>query len=530
MSEVSTLNSKIQQLILLCDFNLHSAEDSKKHKTRKALKCFKNILSQSSSEEIKSSSELPELIKCSLNLMQFHVQRRRNIFVKNLFSSLIKILIPDNIDLVIGAIMKFLDDKNLWKFNFICCEIFNSILSCGIPPEVILDQLLDNIDQIIRSNNLRKLHNVVDVLDSTVDNEKFKSLPSVGVQRLLQLYYLSVTVKDENYSLIQAGLEKAIKTMLSVIHTTEVMNLLPNILHLTFNSSLSDIECREFGWNLRQGVSRLQLNQITKDLLPETLAFLLSSMQSTRAIESYLATQYLVVLIDEYNNCEHFSSPEVFYVSTNYEISLGLKSEIGDTRKIIENYRDLFETSIISATKLHISEGDISNAIYSLLCVILVTIPCGFSVTFIVCILMNLQRHALAANRYLCLDDLHRLHAMIASIMTLICWVTRAKTFTKYIQEVVNLRYNLAPQLNPRQHNFHHNIFQCENEYKPNLYFDLWELRYSLWKRFRLDEKLLKDVKKTFSGFTNKHQKKKILRKLLGKSEEKFYKISPIKK
>ena len=68
------------------------------------------------------------------------------------------------------------------------------------------------------------------------------------------------------------------------------------------------------------------------------------------------------------------------------------------------------------------------------------------------------------------------------------CWIHEAQDFHDYVNKIVMERAQWAPHLNPplqSHYNFavHHVLWD-----KPELFFVDWEVRYGLWKRFRLHE------------------------------------------
>lgn len=91
----------------------------------------------------------------------------------------------------------------------------------------------------------------------------------------------------------------------------------------------------------------------------------------------------------------------------------------------------------------------------------------------------------------------YHIHAVIISVLSFICWINRAKDFHDYINRIVMERAQWAPHLNPpiqTSYRFavHHVLW-----YKPELFLIDWEVRYGLWKRFRLDKK--HEVRKTIT-------------------------------
>ena len=91
---------------------------------------------------------------------------------------------------------------------------------------------------------------------------------------------------------------------------------------------------------------------------------------------------------------------------------------------------------------------DISS-IYTVLCMISVSCPCEFTVNFVIGILLEIQNYCFEECEEMEENLFNSLHATLISVMTLICWIHRAASLTKYVELLVKSRYDEAPQLNP---------------------------------------------------------------------------------
>lgn len=432
-------------------------------------------------------------------------------------------MVPEMLEVVINTIMNFLSYEQLWKVECICCEIFHSLLTCRVPPEILLNNMLDYVEEMIAIDNLDESRNVVRVMHSVVSDDHFKVMKHSGVIRMLSLYHVSATKKGEKFHFLRIGFEIVLTKLLETVNVSEISKLFPTILKQIFGEEgLEESERKIFGLTLMHCVGRLRVNRIAENLQPEYIELLLELMTSSCEVESYLAARILATIIDRPNNFDHFSSLMIFREGTNYNIEV--ESELDfEAKKLFDVHRELFETSIICFIKTHSMKPDNLNIIYSLLCIIVASVPCGFIVTFVVCILMNLQEYLITESKNLMQVQINHLHSLIASVLTFICWFSRARSLTKYVHEVVNLRYDVAPYLNPPinqtyQHTELEHRFVNRNE---KLFFDSWELRYSLWKRFRLNEELLLEIVKN-----QEKEEKGIFKLFRKKPSEKFYRIN----
>lgn len=522
--ELSEIRFQIHLLEVYCAVNLDSAVRSTNLNGRKALKvcitrvhsskkltlCFqtlKKILKNSRRQSLQQLHEVSALIECSLILIQAYVANFR--ISKSLvakfwfkptyddakvyFSALMKMLIPERMDMVIATVCKFLKREQLWKVECICSEIFDALLASQAPSEVVLKNILGIIEDMIAAENLEESRHAVRVLYTIIRDEHFASLPASGLENLIKVYHASVEIKDSMLFLIRTGFETVLKRILKTIAVDEVATLLPMLLELTLNSNLSSTACKDFGLTVCEGVARLRAKRIHQNLQKETFELLLDAMSDSCEIKSFMATRFLTLLTDHYGNFEHFSSPIIFYEFTNYEIKVAVKDDT-EALALLDTYQEQLESSIFQVIRMHCDKRDNLRSVYSLMCTLIVSVPCGFTITYVTSILLKIQGHLKTEAQELNQIQVNHLHALIASLMTLICWTTRASSLTKYVHKVINLRYDRAAHLNPPLVDSYQFNERQRHFIKPELIFDPWELRYCFWKYFRLNEDLLNDV------------------------------------
>lgn len=522
--DLSEIQFQIHLLEAYCAVNLDSAVRSTNLNGRKALKVcitrvhrsgkltlhfqtLKKILKNSRRQSLQELHEVSAVIECSLILIQADVAKFRiskNFFEKFLFKptyddakvhfrTLMKMLIPERMEMVITSVCKFLKREQLWKVECVCIEIFEALLSSQALPEVVMEHILGYIEDMIVAENIEESRHAVRVLYAIIRDEHFAGCSAEGLKKFIKLYHSSVETKDSMLFLIRTGFETVLKKILKTISVDKVAKLLPMLLELTLSSNLSKTACKDFGLTVCEGVSRLKANRIHQNLQPETIEFLLDAVYDTCEIKSFLATRFLTLLIDHYGNFDHFSSPIIFYEFTNYKIHVAAEDD-KESIAMFDTYQELFEDAIFRMIRLHCEKRDNLRSIYSLMCTIIVSVPCGFTITFITSILLRIQGFLKSEVQELNQIQVNHLHAVIASIMTLICWVTRASSLTKYVHKVVNLRYDHAAHLNPPLTESYQYIERQRHFIKPELAFDSWELRYCFWKYFRLNEDLLNGV------------------------------------
>lgn len=446
--------------------------------------------------------------------------------VRRRLNELFMLLIPDKFDDVISIVMNLLRDETVSEA--FSSEVFKALWSCRVQTETVLHKLLNLIEELIIVNKVDEAKTIAFGLSRSID-ENLADIRAEGLTRLLRLYHLSVEItKPQNKCFrLKKGFENALIKIFSVMKVDELTKLLPKFLNLTFETNfVSELALKEFSYTIKFALVRLSKNKIDENLVPEIFEFLLSAMSLACKTKSALACEYLAHLFDHFHNSTEISWPKIFYNRTLYKIKMP-KTEDESATKIIENYRELLQSSFLSAIKLHGCTTTNLCAIFKVICMIIVSIPSSCTFTTIITMLMKLQTHVLDDNSLnLAPYDKNRIHACIISIMTLICWVTRAKSLNKYVHEIVRMRFCHAPHLNPPLQKFYeYEDHHHELGYKEELFLDKWEVRYCLWNRHRLDGDRLRDIsdselvgsaKKKSPGFL----RMKIFRR---KSDPKFF-------
>lgn len=401
---------------------------------------------------------------------------------------LLLLFIPEKFEDVLTIIMVQVSENNY--FEGVIAEVFKCLWSCNFSLEFILDRILNLLEELIIKNRHDEAKAIARALPSSID-DNLVEMHSDGVTRLLRLYHLSVEITEPQSKLYQlkTSFENSLLKIFYVIKPEELSKLVPRFLNLTFETDfVSEVALVEFAFTIKHAFKRISNNEIEDNLQPEILEFLLAAMSSKCKTKCSLACQYLTFLIDHHGNSDEILLPKLFYNRTPYKLNMP-KVENESAIKIIEEYRQLIQSSIVSAIKLHSCN---LSVFFKAICVLITNIPSSNTVIIVISTLMELQSYALETE--LPKIESNHIHAFIISIMTLICWVTRAKALNKYIHGIVRARCCQAPHLNPPlrklyEYEDHHIV-----DYKDELFLDKWEIRYCLWNRYRLNEEQLAEI------------------------------------
>ncbi|XP_058826844.1 uncharacterized protein LOC131686867 [Topomyia yanbarensis] len=469
---------------------------------RKSLKILDVIVNRTDREILQCIPEMRSILECSLILVQTyvaHLKLRHSFFdrfkrqpyanAKKCFQALIHLLIPEMQGIVIDTILSFLQRENLWKVEFICVEILVMVLECKSPAALLLCKMIDYVETLLTKNDVSQARHAVVVLQNIIQPQYWSSVEYWNMSKLLRFYHSSAIIgesKNQIYEL-RRGFEICLRNLIKVLTGGELTKLITTMLPLTFDTDLPDEAMLEFGKTVEYAASTLVLTETTVPEEPYIVEYLLIHICSESPSKSLLASRIFTKMLDRGNNFLQFGSPRIFHGNTFYEIDINQYNSA--RREMFDIYRVEFEAAIVSAFELHSKRRINLDILYNVMCMVLVEIPCGLTSCAIVCLLLKVQRKLLESpETFNDQQQTNCIHATIISIMTLINWIHRGPSLTAYINTILNRRFDHAPHLNPPlleiyQYAQHHITWNDSI-----LFFDALELRYGLWKCFRIHE------------------------------------------
>lgn len=473
---------------------------------------YQQILSQiikhTDREILQSIPEIRTMVQCSLVLIQAYVAHLKvtkhwwDFCLKKPFSSaekcfngLISKLIPECLDVVIETVMNFFKIERLWKVEFICCEILVSLLSCKASPDYLMSKILDYLEETLNKNDAKEARHVMSVLYNILYEDFWKKHGLNDLLRLMKLYHTSVheTLTDDNqYYQLRRGFEMCLRRLFEIIENSELSNVITVMMNLCFDSELTKEAMFDFGSTVEYAACCYKTDFITVTIEPKNFEFLLNGIGSENSNRSILSCRILSRLLDRHNNYSEFNTPIIFFNDTTYNIQVGIMDNVNASEKnFIKNFRELIQEKLHTAIIHHSHIRVNLESIYTVICLIAAEVPCGYTSALLVTVSLQIQQYVINNFNRITMTHSNQLHAMVLSIMTLLCWITRSKSFSDYIDIIVKRRCDEAPHLNPPlkvsyQYAQHHVRWN-----KDTLLFDPWELRYGLWKRFRCNEEVL---------------------------------------
>lgn len=198
--------------------------------------------------------DITSLVKCSLILLQAYVANyklKRNCIekvfnrrpfekAKILFNSLIFNLIPEQSDIVLTSILNFLKIEQLWKVEFICSEILESLLACKFNPAKLFMKILNFIDEMIAAENFKEASHAISALYAILHPHYFSKMSALHLIPLLSMYYKSLDPINNKYYISRRGFEVCLKRFFEMIEQDELVKLLTGKLNIFGGIFLSE--------------------------------------------------------------------------------------------------------------------------------------------------------------------------------------------------------------------------------------------------------------------------------------------------
>lgn len=243
----------------------------------------------------------------------------------------------------------------------------------------------------------------------------------------------------------------------------------------------------DFGSTLEYAAFVHETDLYDTTLTDEIFPLLLQMIGSSNRLVSLLGNRVLQYLIDRGKNRFLFETPKIFFENAHFHLrSRPYRSE---DKAFLKKHRENVHECLLKSVLTHCRYRLNLETTYCTICIIAVEVPCGFTAALLVCLIMNVQEKVMMQSN-LERETSYHVHAVIISVMSLLCWIHQAKGFYEYLNKIVMERAQWAPYLNPPimpRYTFATHHVRWE---KPELFFVDWEVRYGLWKRFRAREKL----------------------------------------
>lgn len=427
-------------------------------------------------------------------------RRRKFRVARNCYHSLLKSYLPEKSREIVETIVEAVYHDRLWKFETFCFEVMYSLLDVspvivGLIIHAIWNKLtLPGIGIEDARGIVRVLYELLDVYEWPATQDTVAT-----VERMLGVFHASIlsrlaTVSNTSSSSsvpppplasLKKGLEICLRNTLKHLSNDQVLVIVQHMCSWTVAAGATDEFVLEFGSTLEYAAYTHQADLYEQTLTPMIFPLLMRMVGSASRLISLLGNRVLYYLMERKDNRAIFDTPRIFFEHARLDLQVSPCRK--EDRLFFKLHRELLHDCLLKSLVNHMDSRMNLETTYCTICLIAVEVPCGFTAAALVCLAMNLQEIVLQQqnNR---VEIICHMHATIISIMSLICWIHKAKEFYGYVNKIVMERAQWAPHLNPpiqSQYNFalHHVLWN-----KPELFFVDWETRYGLWKCFRLSD------------------------------------------
>ncbi|CAL7936131.1 unnamed protein product [Xylocopa violacea] len=469
----------------------------------KMLKTIINITKNATPEQV-IVYKPDAIIGCTLKLLLYYNEalsqadnmcewkrRRKRRLAKECYRSLLEIYVPEKSKEILKAVLDIIYEVKLWEFQTFCFEIMYILLEHGVSGSLIIHTIWDKIEEPhIHVNDargiIRILYKLLDVYDWPDTYETV-----LVIERILNLFYISITSTQTiadfvPYAMLKKGLEVCIINLVKHVYNDHLLLIIQYMCSWAVEQGMTDGTILEFGSTLEYAAFMHKVTLYEKTLTPKVFPLLMEMIASSSKIISLLGNRVIQYLLDRKDNKMNFDTPKIFFQDTQFGLKIGPCFK--EDKLFCKLHREILHDSLLKSIINHSSSRMNLEATYCTICLIAVEVPCGFTAAALVCFLMNLQDITLKQGKQGQAEISYHLHATVIAIMSLLCWIHKAKVFYDYVNKVMLERAQWAPHLNPpiqSQYNFaaHHILW-----HKPGLFFVDWEARYGLWKCFRLQD------------------------------------------
>ncbi|KYN27197.1 PREDICTED: uncharacterized protein LOC108757809 [Trachymyrmex cornetzi] len=432
-------------------------------------------------------------------------RRRKFRVARDCYHALLKSYLPERSQDVVETIVEAIYHERLWKFETFCFEVMYSLLDinpviAGLIVHSIWNKLiLPEIDVEDARGIIRILYELLDVYvwPATQDTVAI-------IERMLALFHSSIIARLTTTSLsssssvapspssspsalasLKKGLEVCLRNTMKHMPNDQMLVVVQHMCSWTVATGTTDEFVLEFASLLEFAAYMHQASLYEQTLTPTIFPLLMRMVGSSSRLVSLLGNRVLQWLIDRQDNRAIFDTPKIFF--EHARLGLRVTQCRKEDRLFFKLHRELLHDSLLKSLINHSDSRMNIDMTYCTVCLIAVEVPCGFIAAALVCLAMNLQEIILQQQDSR-VEVAYHIHATIISIMSLICWIHKAKVFYSYVNRIVMERAQWAPHLNPpiqSQYNFalHHVLWN-----KPELFFVDWEVRYGLWKCFRFTD------------------------------------------
>lgn len=476
-------------------------------------------------------SDFQELLLCSLTLVYYFGMRlklsrltsrywywcgkRQFNKTEAVFQRTMDLLHPERSDVTIRITLKFFTDVKLWSFESFVGQILEIVLYFNRGKTTLFNIMLTDIHCVLfhdvksARHRMRILYGLLKSRNWVIDKQKL--LPFVT--RLLDFFACSICKSYEKipaYGYLRQGFEVCLRRIFERVENGHRLLIITTMLNwFSISSPMSDDDVLEFSTLIDHAAKLYKVESYMESFNGSVFVHVLNILVgSSNALYSLIGCRLLVRFLDRQNNAPFLIVPTIYYEFSQVglifvrkifsplsiffiqkmivfpQVRLKIRECDKKDKHFIRRHRDKFHEFLIQAVNLHCNSATNLKSLFAVICCLVLEVPCGITAAAAACMAMSVQDYALNGEN-LSATCRYWMHAIVVSIMSLICWVHKAQVLYSYVNQIISRRAKEAPQLNPPLMQLYDIGRRHVTWNKPTLFFEDWELRYGLWKHFQ---------------------------------------------
>ncbi|XP_063373787.1 uncharacterized protein LOC134661587 [Cydia amplana] len=444
-----------------------------------------------------------EIVLCALTLIYYFSMRfklssstskhfsrwyskRQFLKAETVFQKTMDKLLPECSEATTTIMLTFFTDVALWPFEKFIAQIFEIVLYFTRQTILVLNMILTDVQCVLCHDIEDARHRIRVIYELLKSEHLILETPKLisFIKRLLD-YYTNDIVDSNNKLVVNFYLKRGFEVCLRQVfervanqHRIEIISTM-----LDWFSSLN----KEYDGILElsalvQYAAELYKVGLLSKYLPENLMIrvLDSFVGSTNPSHCLVGCRLVQHFLDRQLNAQYLAEPKLYYEITDTQLKIG-EYNASDGEFIRKHKEQLHKYFILAVTE-HCKNSTNVKAVFTVVCCMILEVPCGLTAASAAFMMMVVQNFALHEQN-IPLRCKHWMHAIVISVMSLICWVHKAPFLCRYVNQIMTRRAKEAPQLNPPLLQ-EYNVRNTNAWTNATLFFEDWELRYGLWKAF----------------------------------------------
>ncbi|KAJ8667282.1 hypothetical protein QAD02_008944 [Eretmocerus hayati] len=430
-----------------------------------------------------------------------HKRHTKYVQAKENFNNLVNILSSFTPDRMIEMIVTIIHRDNIWVFRRVSLDILLVMLGAGLNGFLICNKIVDKVE-FPETDQEGDSKSVVKVLYELLNHYRWPENDDTTtfLERLLNLYYKSLHNSQDtsrDLSDLRGSLELCVR---HIIHNVTDKHLLIIIKLMSAWSIIDPVDhniVQKYGGTLEYAAYVHKGDTFARTLTTDIVLLLMKMIGSEVKFVSLLGNRVLQYLIDRGGNQMFFNTPKIFFPEIRLNVKLCDYNREDksfqynrEDKHFLKSHREVVHKNMIKSILNHCHTRLNLETTYCTICLLLVEIPCGFSAAMLSCLMMHLQEIVRKHQDQIGRKESYHIHALIISVLSFVCWIHEARDFHAYVINTAMERAQWAPHLNPPLQSSYNFAVHHVHWDKPELYFDNWEVRLGLWRRFRLNQEI----------------------------------------